>query len=175
MSLPALLENGSDLGFRQFVHDMLAFAARIQEVRSRLGRIIGLAGQQYTILIAIAHLQDRAGGVGINAIAEHLHLSGAFVTIETNKLMKAGLVQKRVNSRDRRRVLLSITPKARALLNELTSVQCPANNALFGCLSAAQFASLRKIVKRLVEGGNEALRLLDVLEPRHRTPRRTRS
>jgi MarR family transcriptional regulator, organic hydroperoxide resistance regulator len=131
VSRPALLEAGSDRAFRQFVHDMLAFAARIQEVRSRLGRAIGLAGQKYTVLIAIAHLQDRAGGVGINEIAEHLHLSGAFVTIETNGLIRSGLVAKRTNPQDRRRVLLTITPKAADLLDRLTELQAPVNNALF--------------------------------------------
>ena len=107
---------------------MLAFAARIQEVRSRLGRTVGLAGQKYTVLIAIAHLQDQDGGVGINEIAAHLHLSGAFVTIETNGLIKSGLVAKRTNPRDRRRVLLMITPKAARLLDRLTVVQAPVND-----------------------------------------------
>jgi DNA-binding MarR family transcriptional regulator len=140
---------------------MLAFAARIQEVRSRLGRVIGLAGQKYTVLIAIAHLQHQDGGVGINEIADHLHLSSAFVTIETNGLLKAGLVIKRTNPQDRRRVLLMITPKAAKLLDKLTVVQAPVNDALFACLSTKDFASLGRMVSRLVETGDSALRLLD--------------
>jgi DNA-binding MarR family transcriptional regulator len=140
---------------------MLAFAARIQEVRSRLGRVIGLAGQKYTVLIAIAHLQDQEGGVGINEIAGHLHLSSAFVTIETNGLLKSGLVVKRTNPQDRRRVLLMITPKAAKLLDRLTVVQAPVNDALFGCLSEKEFVSLRQVVPRLVETGDSAVRLLE--------------
>jgi DNA-binding MarR family transcriptional regulator len=159
VSRPELLAGGSDQCFRQFVHDMLAFAARIQEVRSRLGQVIGLAGQKYTVLIAIAHLQDQDGGVGINEIAQHLHLSGAFVTIETNSLIKAGLVVKRTNPQDRRRVLLTITPKAAKLLDRLTTVQAPVNDALFRCLSAEDFTSLRQTVSQLVETGDEALQL----------------
>jgi DNA-binding MarR family transcriptional regulator len=161
VSRPELLAGGTDQSFRQFVHDMLAFAARIQEVRSRLGQVIGLAGQKYTVLIAIAHLQDQDGGVGINEIAQHLHLSGAFVTIETNSLIKAGLVMKRTNPQDRRRVLLTITPKAAKLLERLTKVQAPVNDALFRCLSADDFASLRRTVSQLVETGDDALQLLD--------------
>ncbi len=159
VSRPELLAGGSDQCFRQFVHDMLAFAARIQEVRSRLGQVIGLAGQKYTVLIAIAHLQDQDGGVGINEIAQHLHLSGAFVTIETNSLINAGLVVKRTNPQDRRRVLLTITPKAAKLLDRLTTVQAPVNDALFRCLSAEDFTSLRQTVSQLVETGDEALQL----------------
>jgi DNA-binding MarR family transcriptional regulator len=161
VSRPELLAGGSDQSFRQFVHDMLAFAARIQEVRSRLGQVIGLAGQKYTVLIAIAHLQDQDGGVGINEIAQHLHLSGAFVTIETNSLIKAGLVVKRTNPQDRRRVLLTITPKAARLLERLTTVQAPVNDALFRRLSEDDFTSLRQTVSQLVETGNDALQLLD--------------
>ncbi len=170
VSRPALLEDGSDGAFRQFVHDMLAFAARIQEVRSRLGRTIGLAGQKYTVLIAIAHLQDRAGGVGINEIADHLHLSGAFVTIETNGLIKSGLVAKRTNPQDRRRVLLTITPKAADLLDRLTEVQAPVNDALFRTISAKGFRTLRRTVSELVDTGDDALRLLDERNPLGKRP-----
>jgi DNA-binding MarR family transcriptional regulator len=161
VSRAELLADGSDETFRQFVHDMLAFAARIQEIRSRLGKAINLAGHKYTVLIAIAHLQDQDGGVGINEIAAHLHLSGAFVTIETNSLIKSGLVTKKTNPRDRRRVLLMITPKAARLLDRLTDVQAPVNDALFSCLSAAGFGSLRSTVSRLVGAADEALQLLD--------------
>ncbi|WP_244644360.1 MarR family winged helix-turn-helix transcriptional regulator [Azorhizobium oxalatiphilum] len=156
---------GSDRAFRQLVHDTLAFAARIQEVRSRLGALIGLSGAQYTILVAIAHLQDREAGVGVNLLAEHLHLSGAFVTIEVNKLVAADLVSKEVNPEDRRRVLLTITPKANQLLDDLTAVQRPANDTLFDCLSGEEFHSLRSIVSRLVTTGDRTLKLLDYLAP----------
>lgn len=165
VSKPELMMDGSDRAFRQLVHDTLAFAARIQEVRSRLGSLIGLSGAQYTILVAVAHLQDREVGVGVNLLAEHLHLSGAFVTIEVNKLVAADLVSKETNPEDRRRVLLTITPKAAKLLDDLTTVQRPANDTLFDCLSAEEFQSFRSIVSRLVTTGDRTLKLLDYLAP----------
>ncbi|WP_245263286.1 MarR family winged helix-turn-helix transcriptional regulator [Azorhizobium doebereinerae] len=165
VSKPELMMDGSDRAFRQLVHDTLAFAARIQEVRSRLGALIGLSGAQYTILVAVAHLQDREAGVGVNLLAEHLHLSGAFVTIEVNKLVAAELVSKEVNPEDRRRVLLTITEKAGRLLDELTTVQRPANDTLFDCLTADEFHALRSIVSRLVTTGDRTLKLLEYLAP----------
>lgn len=165
VSRAELLVDGSDRDFRQLVHDTLAFAARIQEVRSRLGALIGLSGAQYTILVAVAHLQGRDGGVGVNLLAEHLHLSGAFVTIEVNKLVAADLVIKEVNPEDRRRVLLTITAKANQLLDDLTAVQRPANDALFGCLSASDFHAFRDVVAQLVLTGDRTLKLLDYLAP----------
>lgn len=161
VSRPALLIDGSDKVFRQMVHDTLAFTARIQEVRSRFGQFLGLPGTQYTILMAIAHRQDE--GVGVNAIADHLHLSGAFVTTEINKLVAAGLVEKQAHPNDRRRVLLRITDTARDRLAKLSPIQMQGNDALFDCLDANAFQSLRTIMAQLVICGDNALRLLDYL------------
>lgn len=159
---PDLLVDGDDGAFRAFIHDFLAFSALVAEIREGFGERLGMTGIAYTTLISIAHLQGRAG-IGINAIAEHLHLSGAFVTIEVNKLVKAGLVQKRTNAKDKRRVLLTVTPAARRLLDELVEVQAPVNDALFDSLSAAEFAQLRAMMERLVPCGSRALSLLRFL------------
>ena len=160
-----LLVGGSDDAFRQFVHDTLAFAARLQQIRNQLGQVVGLSGTQYTVLIAIAHLSGTEEKVGVNLVADHLHFSGAFITIEINKLVAAGLVEKETDAEDRRRVVLTITAKARALLNELAPVQRPANDVLFSCLSARDFEKLRKIMSDMVQTADEAIRLLDYTSP----------
>jgi len=165
VSRPELLVGNSDHAFRQFVHDTLAFSARLQQVRSQLGQVIGLSGTQYTVLIAIAHLGGGDERVGVNLVADHLHFSGAFITIEINKLVAAGLVEKETDSVDRRRVVLTITPKARALLNELAPVQRPANDLLFSSLSAKDFERLRKIMSGLVESADQAINLLEYTSP----------
>lgn len=164
-SRAALLINGSDLEFRELVHDMLAFAAAIQEVRNRLGSLIGLSGTQYTILVSIARLSGQVPELGVATLAEHLHLSGAFVTIEINKLVAAGLVSKTTNPGDRRRVLLAVTPEAEQRLADLTRVQAPANDTLFGPLSAAEFRALRTIISKLAGTGERTLKLIDYLAP----------
>ena len=101
--------DGSDRAFRQFVHDTLAFSARLQAVRGQLGAVIGLSGTQYTVLIAIAHLSGTDEKIGVNQVAEHLHFSGAFITIEINKLVSNGLVEKETDAEDRRRVILTLS------------------------------------------------------------------
>ena len=156
-----LMVGGSDRAFRQFLHDTLAFSARLQAVRGQLGAVIGLSGTQYTVLIAIAHLSSDDEKVGVNQVAEHLHFSGAFITIEINKLVASGLVEKETDAEDRRRVVLTITPKARELLNELAPVQRPVNDMLFRGLSATDFDKFRKLMSGMVEAADEAIRLLD--------------
>lgn len=154
-----LMPGGNDTLFRTFIHDFLAFSTRVGQCRAGFGERLGISGIAYTTLISIAHLQGEKG-VGVSRIAEHLHLSGAFVTIEVSKLVEADLVKKRINKSDRRRVLLTVTPKARRLLDELVSVQAPVNDALFDCLSAAEFQQLSSMIARLVPCGDKAASML---------------
>ncbi|UZE51288.1 MarR family winged helix-turn-helix transcriptional regulator [Rhodopseudomonas sp. P2A-2r] len=161
ISRQQLMVDGSDAGFRQFLHDTLAFSARLQAVRAQLGAAIGLSGTQYTVLIAIAHLSGGDEKVGVNQIAAHLHFSGAFITIEIKKLVTNGLVEKETDAADRRRVVLTISPKARALLNELATVQRPVNDMLFRSLTVSDFDRFRKLMSAMVEDADEAIRLID--------------
>jgi len=162
VSKPELVVDGSDAAFRSFIHDFLAFSAMINDIRSGFGEYIGLTGIQYTTLMSIKHLQGRTG-VGVNAVADHLHLSGAFITTEVAKLVNLGLITKRVNAKDKRRVLLTISPAGRKLLAELVDVQAPVNDALFDTLSAAEFVQLKEIMARLVPCAARALSLLAYL------------
>jgi MarR family transcriptional regulator, organic hydroperoxide resistance regulator len=159
VSRPELLSNGSDTGFRSLIHDIIAYSGRIQEIRSSFGSAIGLTGSEYTVLISIAHLEADSG-VGINAVAEHLHLSGAFVTSETNKLVSEKLVDKRNDDEDRRRVRLRVTAEGRRRLNKLSKIQAPVNDVLFATLTHAEFLQLSNFMARLVNNSSEALALL---------------
>src|SRR5512147_1983079 len=78
-------------------HALFVTAARFEEVRGAFGRRIGATGPQYTILAAIAERQARADGVGIRALANHLHVAPSHITAEVNKLAALGLVAKRAN------------------------------------------------------------------------------
>ena len=162
VSRPQLLVNGSDEYFRQFVHDMLAFAARIQEIRDRLGKSIGLTGTQYTLLIAIARTD---GEVGINEIAHRTHFSPSFVTIEVNRLTAKRLVAKKTNPSDRRRVLLSVTRQGMDLLGSLSPLQQPVNDELFDPLSRDDFNLLRKRIVDLIDSADRTLKHFDYLKP----------
>lgn len=163
VSRGALLVSGSDAEFRQLIVDTLAFSVAIQNVRNRLGQVIELSGTQYTILMAIARLVESEPELGVNQLAEHLHLSGAFVTIEVNKLVALHLVSKSVNPADRRRVVLSITDLAHAKLTELARIQQPANDTLFESLSAEEFETFRNIMAKLSKSGEKTLALIDYI------------
>jgi len=160
ISRPELQIDGSDREFRGFVHGMLAFAARLEAVRSGFASLIGLTGIQYTILISVQHLQHK-GDVSVSMIAEHLHVSGAFVTTETGKLLKLGLLTKRPDPQDGRRVCLSITRKGRDLLKRLAPTQVQVNDVLFEFMDASEFRQFRAMVDRMAACGDRAVDLLD--------------
>ena len=162
VSKPELLVDGDDAEFRSFIHDFLAFSQMLTDIRGGFGEFLGITGIQYTILISVSHLQGR-DGIGVNAIAEHLHVSGAFITTEVAKLVRAGLVSKRVNTKDKRRVLLRVTADGRKMLNKLVTVQVPVNDALFDALSADEFGPLRSMMARLVPCAARSLSLLAYL------------
>lgn len=160
-----LLVNGSDHAFRDFIFDLLAFIVRMNEVRTGYGERLGITGSGFAMLVSIAH-QQGDHGVNVNAVAEHLHLSGSFVTIEVGKLTHAGLVKKRRSSDDRRRVLLTLTPKGRKQLGELAEIQGQVNAVLFEAMTRDDFQRMGKMLKKLVPCGDRAISLLRYLSAR---------
>jgi MarR family transcriptional regulator, organic hydroperoxide resistance regulator len=156
---PELLVNGSDQHFRRLVHSFFGFLSRHEAIRRGHGARIGLLGVEYTTLISIRHLDAEEGDVNVNRVAEHLHLSGAFVTNITNKLLKRGLIHKSVDPADRRRVKLQVADKGNALLAELAPMQRQVNDAEYGCLSQAEFLQLLGLVERLIASSEDAVRL----------------
>ncbi|MCX8997101.1 MarR family winged helix-turn-helix transcriptional regulator [Rhizobiaceae bacterium BDR2-2] len=164
VSRPDLLVDGSDEAFRDLLSDLFAFSQHLQETRARFAGFVGLSPAQYMILIAIDRLED-SGDMGINQVAAHLHYSGAFVTIEVNHLVKAGLVAKAPHPTDGRRVVLRVTPAGRATLARLAAFQAPVNDALFAPLDAESFSSLCRIMQSLSDNGDKAVRLAEYLHP----------
>lgn len=162
ISRPELLVNGSDRDFRHLVHSLLGFLSRHEQLRDGHGRTIGLAGIEYTTLISIAHLSVD-GDVNIKTVADHLHLSGAFVTTLAQRLLKAGLIYKRVDPSDRRRVTLTVSAKGHALLEKLAPTQRKVNDAEFACLKRSDLRYLINKVDELIVSSDRALALQDYL------------
>ncbi len=154
-----LLTDGADSEFRQLVHRLLAFSARLETCRSGFGALLDLTGVQYTALISIAHLEGD-DGVGVKTVADHLGLSGSFLTIVTGQLAKRGLVEKSTNPQDRRRVHLRVTDKGRELLEGLAPIQRDVNDLLFQPLDAKRFRALNDIFADLIQAADEATALI---------------
>ncbi|CAE6687505.1 hypothetical protein R69927_01590 [Paraburkholderia domus] len=152
---PACLIDGTDTEFRHLINGLLPFAARLLSIRDGFGTLIGLTGIQYSLLIAVAHL-SHDDVVTVNRLADHLHLSGAFVTVETGKLKKLGVIDKRSDPDDKRKMRLTITSAGSKLLKELAARQQHINDVLFEGVTRTEFKALCSVVDRLVTNGDRA-------------------
>ena len=169
VSRPELITNGTDKEFRELVHNLFGFLARHERIRNGHAKMIGIGGIEYTVLISIAHLSDD-GHVNVKAVADHLHLSGAFITSTTRRLVQLGLIHKTMDTIDRRRVTLTIAAKGRQALETLAPVQRRVNDAEFACLDRDEFRSLNETMKRLIECGDRAVALQTYLLSGGETP-----
>jgi DNA-binding MarR family transcriptional regulator len=160
----ALLKGGSDHDFRALVHDLLTVSSRMETVRGHLGARMGVSGPQYSVLIAIAHLQGEQG-VSVSALAKALHVSNAFVASETGKLAQRGLLHKRTNPDDRRGILLSIAPAGRIEIGKIGDEIRAINDLFFGALDAKAFAALSAAVGALVHSSRKAIHYINAEEP----------
>ncbi len=169
VSKQELLVNGSDQQFRRLVHNLFGFLARHSAIREGHGAVIGLAGIEYTMLISIGHLSAE-GDVSVKDVADHLHLSGAFTTVITNKLLEKGLIEKAAHPVDKRRLCLSVTPRGREMLERLAPIQMQVNDVEFGCLTAKEFSLLVDMIERLVTSSEQAMALQRYLSDSHSKP-----
>jgi MarR family transcriptional regulator, organic hydroperoxide resistance regulator len=159
VSRAALLAQGSDAEFRGLVHDLIAYGHKLDACRDAFAAIAGISGVQYEILMLVS----RADGLSIGEVAARLHRSGAFITIEANKLAAAGIVEKAPDPTDGRRVLLNTTAKSQKLLERLAPYQRRVNDLLFEFLDEKRFRELRVLAAKLVACGDRAVALTDVL------------
>jgi DNA-binding MarR family transcriptional regulator len=162
VSRPALIVNGSDREFRELVHNLFGFFALHERIRDGHAKFIDLAGIEYTVLIAIAHLAVESD-VNVKTVADHLHLSGAFITSTTRRLLHLGLIHKTADTIDRRRVSLTVSEEGRAALEKLAPVQRRINDVEFGGLSQEEFKTLNNLIQRMLDDGQRAVALQNYL------------
>jgi MarR family transcriptional regulator, organic hydroperoxide resistance regulator len=159
VSRPALLAQGSDDAFRGLIHDLIAYGHRLDACRDAFAAIVGISGVQYEILMLVS----RAEALSIGEVAARLHRSGAFITIEANKLVERGILEKASDPADGRRVLLKHTAKGLELLRRLAPYQQRINDVLFESLDARRFKQLRVLARELLASGDRAVSMLEFL------------
>jgi len=99
----------------------------------------------------------------VGEVAARLHRSGAFITIEANKLEARGILEKGSDPDDGRRVLLKCTARGQALLERMAPYQRRINDVLFERLDARRFAQLRALARELLASGERAVAMLDYM------------
>jgi DNA-binding MarR family transcriptional regulator len=152
----------SDRRFRQFIYDFSALGAQLELVRAYLSSQLDLSPPQYNIVMIIAQYQG-AEGIGVSDVAQHLHVTTAFITSEVGKLEQAGLVEKRPNPHDGRGVLLCLTGVGEAKALQIGPKRLLINDHLFRGLSGEDFRQLAQTVASLIDAFTETTNMLKVM------------
>ena len=148
-TLDALLDKaGGDADFRKLIYGIFTMTVNFDRIRERMATALGLSGIQYHILMVIAELSPE-DGVTVSTIAERLHTSGAYVTMESKKLMRRGFLDKRPNPKDGRSVLLHLTKEGREAIDSFTPHLQNINDELFDGMGPETFARFQEIVEHM--------------------------
>lgn len=158
---PELIIDGSDREFRNLVYGLLTMSAGFEQLREHIASLIGLSGIQYHVLMAVTELEAGQQPVNVTLVADTLRKSGAYVTVETGKLMRLGLLTKTPNPDDGRGVLLKVTPEGRRAIEEVAPHLRRINDLLFEGVDGDTFFAFRRIVDLMTDNTEQALVLAD--------------
>jgi MarR family transcriptional regulator, organic hydroperoxide resistance regulator len=160
-----LLAGGEDIAFRRSLYLMVVSFSRLATCREAFGRALGLTGSQFAVVIGTAYQQGE-DGVSVRALADHIQLAATHVTTEVGRLIAKGLLTKAVNGRDRRGVLIRLSPRGEAAVREVAPFVRRVNDLLFAGVSRREFAAVSDFLSRFA-GNTE-----DALDELRRTARR---
>lgn len=156
ISRRALLERGSDLEFRRLIYRLVVVEERLRHARAFFGRLIGLSGPQYMLLMSVAYLQG-ATGITVRSLARELRVTSAFITGESRRMIARGLLAKRRNPHDSRSTLLSITAAGRRRIEEVVLEVRRVNDLFFGNVTQDSFRRAKRFLDQLLEGSAQAM------------------
>jgi DNA-binding MarR family transcriptional regulator len=164
-TLKSFVKSGSDRSFREFIYTLVALANQMARHRKRFADHIGVSEAQAVMLRMIA--EGRHATVG--QLAQQLHVTSQFVTIEIGDLVKKGIVEKRPNQADRRSLLLRLTAKGESIVRELSSIMRIANDIHFCSLTEDRAKMLQDILNAILRDGDIAYHEISAPNLRSRT------
>jgi DNA-binding MarR family transcriptional regulator len=113
-----------------------------------LGDSVGVSGAAYSILMKVAEASTDEG-MRVFEVASKLHVSGAFVTREANRLIKDGFLEKRPDPDDGRSVRLVLTKQAWQQVEKVAINVRSINGHLFDHLSREEFETLSQVMAKI--------------------------
>jgi DNA-binding MarR family transcriptional regulator len=156
ITLPAMLQSGADVAFRETLYLMVLAFSRMQSMREAFGRALSLTASQFIVLMGAAYRQG-SEGVTIRGLADHTQLATTHVTTEVGRLIDKGLLTKSANTRDRRSVLVRLTPKGEGAILTVNPFLRRVNDLLFQNVSREDFATVSRFLATFVLNSEYAL------------------
>jgi DNA-binding MarR family transcriptional regulator len=116
--------------------------------------VLGMRLKQY---MALNHLRDHPGSTQ-QALGEALHLDANNCVLLLNTLEVDGLAERRRDPSDRRRHLVSLTPRGQVALELADRALESVEETVLAALTAQERTTLRGLLSRALENGRQALR-----------------
>jgi DNA-binding MarR family transcriptional regulator len=134
----------------------MGVALRIQALAKILGDLaserlgdLGLQWWQYDVLSALRR-QGAPYALSATELADASLLTSGAMTNRIDRLEEAGLVRRRKDRRDRRKILVQLTGRGLKLIDRATSVRFEAARNALGKLSPKQLESLNALLRRVM-------------------------
>jgi len=156
ITLPQMLLSGNDLAFRETLYMMFQAFGRLSSFREAFGKELSLTASQFIVLIGTAYRQG-SEGVSIRTLSDHTQLAATHVTTEVGRLIGKGLLTKSANERDRRGVLVRLTPKGETAVLEITPLLRRVNDRLFQNVAREDFATVSRFLSNFALNSEYAL------------------
>lgn len=156
-SLKSFLVNGQDHDFRKMIYGLLQVSSMMLKSREYYGAYIGVSAPQYSMIVAIAE----AGEATVRDLTKILHVSSPFVTAEINKLIAAGFVRKRPNTKDRRSIVLSLTAAGEDSVRRVSTIRTTANDMIFGSIKPEEAKVFQHLIQVLITDFGRAIHELE--------------
>ncbi|MBV9564124.1 MAG: winged helix-turn-helix transcriptional regulator [Bradyrhizobium sp.] len=151
VGIEALVAGGDERAFRDFMSDIFAAAATMQNLRRVTAKPFGLSSTELAVMMAVAKINSDPS---IRRIADHLHVSASNVTADVSKLVKAKYLIKLPDPEDARALKVALTSKGAELIQDLAPALRAVNDRIFANMSSKDMMTLTQLLRQvIVEGG----------------------
>jgi len=115
-----------------------------QIFEARIAKPLQLRKVEYTVLVLV----EQNDGLTAAQLATALAFTPANMAAWTDRLMKAGLIEREQNARDRRALHIRITPQGRALVQQATEAICEGEAQALSRLTQAERLMLNELLHK---------------------------
>lgn len=142
--------------FDEFIWNTIAISNSAEKLNSIWAKMLGLSVHQWMMLVAIRDL-DCGRGISVSGVASKLQVDPSFVTCESKKLEKIGLLKRVKSLNDARVVMMTLTNMAHSEISRAFTTYEPTKDSIFrdveGMLEEVNLSlwSLREKLERAVK------------------------
>lgn len=129
----------------EFLRELWRLNHALERLSARMERQLGITAQQRLILRCLAH----SAAISAGGLAELMHVDPGTVSAALRRLEAKGLVRRQRPAEDRRRVVVTLSKRGRALARPAEGTVEHAVARLIESLSAAEHDATRRALTRL--------------------------